>query len=66
MGKVLTCSRKISPDNKTSNNAKGYTIKFERKFIVSGSADKSIKVFNLDNKELVHHFANAHEGNVGI
>jgi len=62
MGKVLTCSRKIAPDNKPSNNTKGYTIRLERKYIISGSADKSIKVFSLENKEEVKHFPQAHEG----
>jgi len=64
MGKVLTCSRKISPDNKPSSSAKNGVIRLERKFIVSGSADKSIKVLNLETKQLVHHFPNAHEGQV--
>lgn len=33
----------------------------EKNFIVSGSADSSIKVFKFETKELVHHFQGAHE-----
>ena len=32
----------------------------DNKFIVSGSKDKSIKVFDLQTKEQLHHFAAAH------
>jgi len=35
----------------------------DNKYIVSASYDKSIKVFDLQTKQLVHHFRNAHEGN---
>jgi len=32
------------------------------KYIVSGSEDKSIKIFDLETKQEVHHFADIHEG----
>jgi len=32
------------------------------RFIVSGSHDKSLKVFDLHTKQEVHHFKNAHQG----
>ncbi len=38
----------ISPDNK---------------FVVSGSGDKSIKIFDLETNKQIHHFADAHDGN---
>ena len=34
------------------------------RFIVSGSDDKSIKVFNLQTKQQLHHFADAHQGTI--
>jgi len=30
------------------------------KFVISASKDKSIKVFDLETKEEVHHFKDAH------
>ena len=32
----------------------------DNRFIVSGSDDKSIKVFDLQTKQQMHHFADAH------
>ena len=32
------------------------------KYIISGSEDKSIKVFDLQTKQQVRHFENAHKG----
>ena len=32
------------------------------RFIVSGSKDKSIKIFDLEKLQEVHHFKNIHEG----
>ncbi len=37
------------------------TVSPDSKYIVSGSADQSIKVFDLDTKQQVYHFVNAHE-----
>ena len=34
----------------------------DARFIVSGSGDKSIKIFDLESKEPVHHFKDAHTG----
>ena len=34
----------------------------DNKFLISGSQDMSIKIFDLQTKELVHHFENAHKG----
>ena len=34
------------------------------RFIVSGSEDKSIKVFDLQTKQQLHHFADAHQGTI--
>ncbi len=36
------------------------------KYIISGSGDKSIKVFDLANQEEVYHFENAHESKTVI
>ena len=33
----------------------------DNKYVVSGSKDKSIKVFDFATKQEVHHFTNAHE-----
>jgi len=33
------------------------------KYIISGSWDHTIKIFDLETKQEVHHFKNAHEGN---
>jgi len=33
----------------------------DNRFLISGSEDKSIKVFDLPTKQLVHHFENAHK-----
>ena len=32
------------------------------KYIISGSKDKSIKIFDVQTKELVHQFADVHNG----
>lgn len=34
----------------------------DNKYIVSGSEDKSIKMFDLDGKKLAHHFQDVHQG----
>ncbi len=34
----------------------------DNKFIISGSSDKSIKVFDFETRELVHKFEKAHLG----
>ena len=36
----------------------------DNRFIVSGSSDKSIKVFDLQIKQQLHHFADAHQGTI--
>ena len=36
----------------------------DNRFIVSGSSDKSIKVFDLQTKQQLHHFADAHQGTI--
>ena len=36
----------------------------DNKFLISGSTDKSIKVFDLRTKELVHEFLDIHEGGI--
>ena len=36
----------------------------DNRFIVSGSEDKSIKVFDLQTKQQLHHFADAHQGTI--
>ncbi len=38
------------------------TISSDDKYIVSGSEDKSIKIFNLESREEVYHFVGAHKG----
>jgi len=32
------------------------------KYLVSGSEDKSIKIFDIETKQEVHHFSEIHEG----
>ena len=32
------------------------------KYIISGSFDKSIKIFDLYTRRLIHHFVNVHKG----
>ncbi len=32
------------------------------KYIISGSLDKSLKIFDLNEKREIHHFQDAHEG----
>ncbi len=34
----------------------------DNKYIISGSDDKSIKIFDIEGKKVVHHFQDAHEG----
>jgi len=33
----------------------------DNRYVISGSEDKSIKVFDLQTKQQVHHFENAHK-----
>lgn len=33
----------------------------DNKYFIAGFSDKSIRVFDLETKQLVHHFENAHE-----
>jgi len=34
----------------------------DQRYVISGSNDKSIKVFDLRTNQQVHHFENAHQG----
>ncbi len=36
----------------------------DNKYIVSGSGDKSIKIFDVATKQQVYHFIDAHEGRI--
>jgi len=36
----------------------------DNRFIISGSADKSIKIFDIETKNQVNHFQNVHEDNI--
>jgi len=38
------------------------TVTPDNKYIISGSYDKSIKVFDIQTKQQVHHFENVHKG----
>jgi len=38
------------------------SISSDNKYIVSGSEDKSIKIFDVENKTELYHFENAHDG----
>ena len=38
------------------------TVTSDNKYIISGSHDTFIKMFDLQTKQLVHHFENAHKG----
>jgi len=35
----------------------------DNKYIISGSEDKTIKIFDLETKQEVYHFKKAHESN---
>lgn len=41
-------------------------ISADSKFIVSASQDKSIKVFDMHTKQQLHHFQDAHTGNISL
>ena len=41
-------------------------ISADGRFIVSGSYDKSIKVFDMHTKEQLHHFSDAHSGIISL
>jgi len=32
------------------------------KYVITGSADKSIKIIDFETKQEVHHFVDAHQG----
>jgi len=34
----------------------------DERFIISGSGDKSIKIFDILTKQQIYHFVDAHEG----
>jgi len=36
-------------------------IRFDSKFLVSGSLDECIKIFDLSTKQEIHHFKQVHE-----
>jgi len=38
----------------------------DNSYIISGSGDRSIKVFDLQNKQEIHHFQAAHDGKFQI
>jgi len=38
------------------------SISSDNKYIVSGSWDKSIKIFDVENKKELYHIENAHQG----
>ena len=38
------------------------SLSYDGNYIVSGSEDKSIKLFDLKNKKTLHHFKDAHPG----
>ena len=35
----------------------------DNRLLISGSADRSLKIFDLKEKKEIHHFQNAHESN---
>ena len=39
-------------------------ISYDKKLVVTGSADKSVKVFDVATKKLLHHFENMHTGDI--
>lgn len=39
-------------------------ISADSRLIVSGSSDKSIKVLDMHTKQQIHHFEDAHTGNI--
>ena len=41
-------------------------ISADNRFIISGSTDKSIKMFDMGTKELLHHFSDAHSGTIHL
>ncbi len=36
----------------------------KNKYVVSGSFDKSIKIFDLETRQEAHHFDKVHQGNL--
>lgn len=43
-------------------NVDSVAVTSDNKFLISGSSDKSIKVWNFGTKDLYHHFENVHGG----
>ena len=39
-------------------------ISYDRKLVVTGSMDKSVKVFDVATKKLLHHFEDLHTGDI--
>jgi len=54
--------RFISITNSFLGAIRSVAVTSDRKYIISGSEDKSIKVFDLLTKQQVRHFENAHHG----
>ncbi len=41
---------------------KSVAVTSDSKYLISGSNDRSIKIFELSTKQEIHHFENVHEG----
>ena len=48
--------------NPNPGEIRSVAITWDNKYIVSGSFDNSIKIFDIENKKEVYHFKNIHEG----
>jgi len=59
---LMKVKRFISIINPFLDGITSVAVTSDSKYIISGSYDKSIKVFDLQTKQQVHHFENAHEG----
>jgi len=63
---ILKMLTKVSrfPEPLLINHLDGVTsvaVTSDNRYVISGSWDKSIKVFDLQTKQQVHHFENAHD-----
>jgi len=53
----------ISSNVETINSV---VITSDDKFVISASSDKSIKIFDLNTKQQVHNFKDAHQGKIHL
>ena len=47
-----------------TDNPVSVVISYDKTLVVTGSADKSVKVFDVATKKVLHHFENLHTGDI--